>query len=216
MSDNHTAETPWWGGKVPGDAQGRKPSAAATAKLKEIAARYPNPHSAVMPALYIAQEELGHLSKEALAWVAESLSMSPVQVMEVASFYTMYYKKPVGRYHVQVCRTLSCMVRGAPELTATLEKKLGCHAHEVTHDGMFSFEEVECLGSCGTAPMCQVNDRFFENLDGEKLAALIEEIKREQPNLSLSMKTDKLGDGLSTHGMSAVRPNQSNTNGDKR
>jgi len=131
--------------------------------------------------------------------------MSPVQVMEVASFYTMYYKKPVGRYHVQVCRTLSCMVRGAPELTAALEKNFSCHANEVTSDGMFSFEEVECLGSCGTAPMCQINDRFFENLDADKLLNLIEEIKRELPNLSLSTKSDTVGDGLAHHGMSAIR-----------
>ncbi len=204
MSDSATETSPWWGGKIPEDPAGRKPSSEAAAKLKQLVAKYPNSNSAVMPALYLVQEELGSLTKEGIAWVAEQLSMPAVQVMEVASFYTMYYKKPVGRYHVQVCRTLSCMVRGAPELTATLEKKFGCHAHQVTKDGMFSFEEVECLGSCGTAPMCQVNDRFFENLDSEKLSALLEEIKKELPNLSLSTKTDKLGDGLAHHGMSAV------------
>jgi hypothetical protein len=90
-------------------------------------------------------------------------------------------------------------------LTAALEEKFGCHANEVTKDGMFSFEEVECLGSCGTAQMCQINDRFFENLDPQKLLSLVEEIKRELPNLSLSTKLDKLGDGLANHGMSAVR-----------
>lgn len=205
MSDSATEQSPWLGGKIPEGAERRKPSAEAAARLKDLAAKYPNSNSAVMPALYLAQEELGSLTKEGIAWVAEQLSMSEVQVMEVASFYTMYYKKPVGRYHVQVCRTLSCMVRGAPELSATLEKKFGVHANQVTKDGMFSYEEVECLGSCGTAPMCQVNDRFFENLDPEKLTALIEEIKKELPNLSLSTKTDKLGDGLAHHGMSAVK-----------
>lgn len=207
MSENSSeghGQSPWWGGKVPSVA-GKVPSVEAASRLKALAAKYPNSNSAVMPGLYIVQEELGYLTKEGINWVAEQLSMSPVQVMEVASFYTMYYKKPVGRYHVQVCRTLSCMVRGAPALTAALEEKLGCHANEVTKDGMFSFEEVECLGSCGTAPMCQINDRFFENLDPQKLLSLVEEIKRELPNLSLSTKLDKLGDGLANHGMSAVR-----------
>jgi len=204
MSDSTTEQSPWWGGNIPEGAERRKPSAQATTKLKELVAKYPNPHSAVMPALYLAQEELGSITKEGVAWVAETLSMSAVQVMEVASFYTMYYKKPVGRYHVQVCRTLSCMVRGAADLTAALEKKLGCNVHEVTKDGMFSFEEVECLGSCGTAPMCQVNDRFFENLEPQKMDALIEEIRKELPDLSLSTKSDTLGEGLAHHGMSAV------------
>jgi len=122
--------------------------------------------------------------------------MAPVHVMEVATFYTMYYKEPVGKYHVQVCRTLSCALRGAGQITEFLEKKLGVSAHEVTKDGRWSFEEVECLGSCGTAPMCQLNDLYCENLTVEKLDALMKRIDKENPNLRLSMKTDILGDGL--------------------
>lgn len=173
-------------------------------KLDEIKKRYPHSASAVMPALYLAQEHFGYISNEAIEWVSKAINMPPVQVKEVATFYTMYFKKPVGKYHFQVCRTLSCAVRGAKTLTQTLSEVFKTDPHEVTPDGMFSFEEVECLGSCGTAPMCQVNDRFFENLDAEKLFALIEKIKKEKPALWLSALKDSLGDGLPEYPKSKV------------
>jgi len=174
------------------------------ARIRDLLSKYPQKKSAVMPALYLAQEELGWLTDDAYRWVSERLQLPIAHVIGVATFYTMYYKKPVGRYHVQVCRTLSCMICGARELSAHLKKRLGVKAHEITANGMWSYEEVECLGSCGTAPMVQINDRFFENLTAEKLDALINEIEREQPELRYSTATGKLGDGLDHHPRSEV------------
>ncbi|MEI6518251.1 MAG: NAD(P)H-dependent oxidoreductase subunit E, partial [bacterium] len=111
-------------------------------------------------------------------------------------FYTMYYKKPVGRYHVQVCRTLPCALRGAKRISQFLREHLGLKPGEVSADGTWSFEEVECLGSCGTAPMCQINDIFFENLNEEKLTKLLDRIEKESPDLRFSTVRDQLGAGL--------------------
>lgn len=171
-------------------------SEAAEQRIETIKKRYPNPKSAIMSALYIAQEELGFVSKDAIGWVAERIGVPPVQVMEVATFYTMYYKKPVGKYHVQVCRTLSCALVGAKKLSEHLQKRLHLEPHEVSADGMWSYEEVECLGSCGTAPMCQINDRFFEKLTPERLEEILKLIEQERPDLSLSTIKDSLGEGL--------------------
>jgi NADH-quinone oxidoreductase subunit E len=166
------------------------------AKLKEVIERYPQTRSAVMPGLYLAQQYFGHITDEAVAWVADRLGMAPVQVWEVASFYTMYYKKPVGRYHIQVCRTMPCALRGAAEVTEHVKKRFCTKAHEPTADGLWSYEEVECLGSCGTAPIVQINDVFFENLTIEKLDDLIQRIEQELPDLRLNPMTETLGDGL--------------------
>ncbi len=179
-------------------------SEAAERRAQEIIAGYPQSRSAVMPLLYIAQEELGHITQQAVEWVAARLKMPPVQVWEVATFYTMYYKKPMGRYHVQVCRTLPCALRGAKKVSEFVHKRLGIKPGEVTKDGMWSFDEVECLGSCGTAPMCQINDAFFENLTEERLEALLVRIEKEQPDLKLSTVRDALGAGLAGHPRSEI------------
>jgi NADH-quinone oxidoreductase E subunit len=171
-------------------------SAAAEKRALEIIAHYPQSRSAVMPLLYISQEEFGMITQAGVEWVAAKLSMPPVQVWEVATFYTMYYKKPVGTYHVQVCRTLPCALRGSKGISEYVHKKLGLKPGEVSADGMWSFEEVECLGSCGTAPMCQINDVFFENLTEEKLHVLFGRIEKERPDLRLSTVRDALGAGL--------------------
>jgi NADH-quinone oxidoreductase subunit E len=171
-------------------------SEAAEARLEMVKKKYPSVRSAVMPALYIAQAELGWITPEAIAWVSTRLNLPPADVYEVASFYTMYYKKSVGKYHVQVCRTLSCMICGARELTAHLKKRLELAPGEVSADGMWSYEEVECLGSCGTAPMLQINDVFFENLTATSLDAIMDRIEKEQPDLRYSEVTGTLGDGL--------------------
>jgi len=173
-----------------------KLSPKAEARIEEIKKRYPDSKSAVMPALYIAQEELGFINKEAIEWVAEKIGITPAHVFEVATFYTMYYRAPVGKYHFQVCRTLSCALRGAKKISEHLHHKLGLKPGEVSKDGNWSFEEVECLGSCGTGPMCEVNDCFFENLTPEKVDKIIEAIEREKPNLRLSTVNDSIGEGL--------------------
>jgi NADH-quinone oxidoreductase E subunit len=179
-------------------------SDTAEKRAQEVIVQYPQKRSAVMPLLYIAQEETKYITQQAVDWVASKLDMPPVQVWEVATFYTMYYKKPVGRYHVQVCRTLPCALRGARKISEFVHERLGIKPGEVTKDGMWSFEEVECLGSCGTAPMCQINDAFFENLTDERLGKLLTQIEQEQPDLKLSTVRDSLGAGLAGHPRSEI------------
>lgn len=179
-------------------------SEKAEARIEQIKKQYPDARSAAMAALYICQEELGFLDERAVQWTAAKTGIAPVHVQELITFYTMYYQKPVGRYHFQVCRTLSCAVRDSRKLTETLQKRFGTKPREVTKDGMFSYEEVECLGSCGSAPMCEINDCFFENLNPEKLIQIIEQIEKEKPNLRLSTLENALGEGLKGHPKSRV------------
>jgi len=187
-----------------GLGQARNLSDAAEKKLAEIIGRYPQKKSAIMPALYIAQEELGWISPDAVEWVAARLDLPTSHVYEVASFYTMYYKKPVGKFHFQVCRTLSCHLVGARKIVDKLEDKLGVVAGEVSADGMWSYEEVECLGSCGTGPMCQINDVFFEKLTPERIDQLVDQIAAEKPNLRFSTVKEELGKGLPMQSRSEV------------
>jgi len=179
-------------------------SAKAAERLEVIKKRYPDPKSAVMAALYLAQEELGHINQTALEWVSQQMGMPLIHVQEVATFYTMCYRQPVGQYHFQVCRTLSCALRGSKQLSEHLHKRFHVAPQEVTADGMWSYEEVECLGSCGTAPMCELNDHYFENLTPEKLEAIIQRIETEKPDLRLSTVNDQLGEGLKGHTKSEI------------
>ena len=179
-------------------------SSQAEQKVKELSERYPNSKSAIMPALYIAQEELGWCSDQAYRWVSDRLGLATAHVIGVATFYTMYYKKPVGRYHIQVCRTLSCAICGAQNLSAHIKKRFGLESGEVSQDGNWSFEEVECLGSCGTAPMVEINDVYFENLNVEKLENLLERIEKEKPDLRYSAVREELGGGLADHSRSCA------------
>lgn len=173
-------------------------------QLAECIGRYPHRASSVMPALYLAQEYFGYITQEAILWVAARLEWSPVKVMEIATFYTMYYKHRVGTYHVQVCRTLPCALRGAGKLTAFLKERWGLEPHEVSSDGKWSYEEVECLGSCGSAPMCQINDRFFENLTSEDLKVILESLDENGGDLRLSACTQTLGKGLPEYSPSQI------------
>lgn len=145
-------------------------------RVEEIAARYPVRKAALLPVLWEVQREKGWVSLESEAWVAGKLGVTPAHVHGVVTFYTMYKQKPSGKYHFQVCTTLSCMLRGSDELVAHLEEKLGCREGHVGADGRFSLCRVECLGSCGTAPMLQLNDGYHENLTLEKVDRLIENL----------------------------------------
>ena len=167
-----------------------------TNRLKELISRYPDGKSAIMPGLYLGQEAIGYISDEVINWVAENVNVAPIHVREVATFYTMFRKKPCGKYNIQVCRTLPCMLRGAAEIVDFIKSELSIDLNEVTKDGMFSVEEVECLGSCGTAPMFEINDTFFENLTTEKVKEIIESIRKFNPDLSLSTNDETLGAGL--------------------
>ena len=147
------------------------------ADIDRWVAKYPpeQKQSAVMAALRIAQEQNGgHLTQALMDAVAEYLEMPPMAVYEVATFYSMYEHKPVGKHKVCVCTNISCQLRGSDEVMAHLEKKLGVKPGEVTEDGKFSFKEVECLGACGNAPMMSVGKEYHEHLTGEKIDAILD------------------------------------------
>ena len=146
-------------------------------KFEETVARYPKKEAALLPVLYLAQKEFGHLGAEAIEYVAQLMDQAPARVLGVVSFYTMYNMKPIGRHHIQVCRTLPCALRGAEQVTLFLKQKLGIEPGQTTPDGRFTLSEVECLASCGTAPMMQVNDDYYENLTEEKITELLESMK---------------------------------------
>ena len=146
-------------------------------KFQEIVARYPKKEAAMLPVLYLAQQEFGHLGPEAIEYVAKLMGQAPARVHGVVSFYTMYNMTPIGRHHIQVCRTLSCALGGAERITEFIKKKLGIEPGQTTADGRFTLSEVECLASCGTAPMMQINDGYYENLTEEKVAAILDSLK---------------------------------------
>lgn len=153
-------------------------SPAAKAKFDDIVTRYPIKRAAIMPTLWLAQEEFGWLSNEVLEYVAELLELSPAFVASVASFYTMYYKRPMGRHHVQVCTNLSCTLVGADHILECLRARLAIEVGQTTADRQFSLSEVECLGSCGTAPMMQINDDYWENLTPDRTLEIIDRLAR--------------------------------------
>ena len=153
-------------------------SAKNLKKIEEILAKYPAKKPAVMPVLYLAQEQNGWISGEVMEEVAKVLDMHPEEVLGIVTFYTMYFQKPMGKYHIQVCTNVSCMLRGAYDIYDKVKEKLGIDNMEVTKDQMFSLEEVECMGSCGTAPMIAVNEDYYENLDKEKVLDIIKSLKK--------------------------------------
>ncbi|HTO85111.1 MAG TPA: NADH-quinone oxidoreductase subunit NuoE [Methylomirabilota bacterium] len=154
-------------------------------RAKRIMAKYPpgRQASAVLALLDLAQRQHdGWLPRAAMDHVAGLLDMAPIRVYEVATFYTMFNLKPVGKYHLQVCRTTPCWLRGADDLTQACRKKLGIGLKERTADGLFSLIEVECLGACVNAPVVQINDDLYEDLDPQRLEALLEALARgEKP-----------------------------------
>ena len=157
------------------------------ALAKRIVARYPagRQASAVIALLDIAQRQSGGwLPRAAMETVAGMLEMAPIRVYEVATFYTMFNLQPVGRHHIQLCRTTPCWLRGSDELKALCEKKLGIGPKQVTADGKFSIVEVECLGGCVNAPVVQINDDFYEDLDAKRLEAVLDALARgEKPKI---------------------------------
>jgi NADH-quinone oxidoreductase subunit E len=151
---------------------------ANLAEAKKHIAKYPQGRqaSAVMPLLWLAQYQEGWVSRAAMDVVADMLDMAPIRVYEVATFYTMYNLKPVGKHLIQVCRTTPCWLRGADALTEHCKKKLGIGLKETTADGKFTLMEVECLGACVNAPMVQINDDFYEDLTPETLGKVLDEL----------------------------------------
>lgn len=146
-------------------------------KIEEIKSNYPDSQSALLPVLWLVQEKEGWISEDSIRYVGDLLGIPYEYILGVVTFYTMFNKKPVGKIHLQICTNVSCMLRGGYELFKYASDKLGIKNKEVTKDGMFSIEEVECLGSCATAPMMQVNNKeFYENLTKEKVDNILEEL----------------------------------------
>ena len=155
-------------------------SPTALAEYHAVLARYPERRAALMPTLWIAQREFGWLSPPVCEYVATLMELPLAWITSVASFYTMYWKEPKGRWHIQVCRNLACALRGAGDIQRALEGRLGIRDGQRTADGRFSLEEVECLASCGTAPVLQLNNaEYHENLDVPRTLALVERLAGE-------------------------------------
>jgi NADH-quinone oxidoreductase subunit E len=139
--------------------------------------RYPTKEAALLPTLHLAQETWGWISPEVVHYVGELLDLSPAQVFGVVSFYNMYNQKPVGKYHLQVCTNLSCMVTNAYDIYEHLCERLHVKHGETTKDGLYTVVDVECLGSCGTAPVVQVNNDYHESMTVAKMDELLEKLK---------------------------------------
>ncbi len=152
-------------------------SEESRAEIRKIRDEYPDPQSALLPALYLAQRDYGGwLPDAAFDEVAAVMDLPASQVAAVASFYTMLNKKPVGRHLVQVCTNISCSLLGAQHLAEYIGRHLGIGVGETTSDGQFTLLEVECLGSCGTAPAMQVDDQYYENLTEDKIDRILQEM----------------------------------------
>lgn len=145
--------------------------------VAKIKPRYPTNQALLLPALHEAQKEHGWISPEIMDEVAAAIDIQASIVREVVTFYTMYNLKPVGKYHMQFCTNISCALLGAEELLEHCEKKLGLEAGDTSRDNKFTITEVECLGSCGTAPCVQINDDYHENLNKERLDQLLAGLK---------------------------------------
>ncbi|MFP4527147.1 MAG: NADH-quinone oxidoreductase subunit NuoE [Candidatus Kapaibacterium sp.] len=146
-------------------------------KIDSIKKKYPESQAAIMPVLWMAQKKFGWLSKDVMKYCAELLGLSVAHVEGVATFYTMYFKKPMGRYHIQVCTNVSCMLNLGEEIFHHVSERLGVGHNEVSDDGVFSLEEVECMGACGGAPMIAINEDYYENVDINKVDELIDSLK---------------------------------------
>lgn len=158
-------------------------SEKAISAIKAEMARYPNSRSALMPALYIAQEECqGWVSPEAVADVAVAMGLEAADVQATMSFYTMYYKRPVGRYIVEICHNVTCSLLGAQRILHHLESNLGIGLGETTEDGLFTLRAAECMASCGGAPCMQINSYYHENLTVEKVDEILDRCRAEAGN----------------------------------
>ncbi len=155
-------------------------SSDAVARIEAIKNKYPDPRSALLPALHIAQNEVGWVTRQAMEDVGQLLGVAVDQVEEVATFYTMFYTEPVGVYVLEVCKTAPCSYLGADEIIDYISTKLGIQPGETTPDGMFSLFRVECLAACHRAPIMQVNHRYYQDLTPEKVDQLIEAARAQQ------------------------------------
>lgn len=173
VADNGTQDT------VVAGIDGLAFSPEAVAEYERILGHYPVRRAALMPVLWLAQREFGWISPAVEAYVARLMELPHSWVEGVTSFYTMYYTRPMGRHHIQVCTNLSCRLRGADAIVSAVRRRLAIRPGETTPDMRFSLDTVECLASCGTAPMLQLDDRYVENLDVASVLELIDRLEEE-------------------------------------
>src|ERR1051326_1603193 len=136
------------------------------AKFRYLASIYPRKRSALIPMLLLAQREHGYIKAEAIQYIGNYLELDPSEVDSILSFYTLLHRRPTGRHHIMICTNLACLLQGSDDIVACVKRKLGVEFGQITPDGLFSAIEFECLGSCTTAPVMQINGEFYENLDG--------------------------------------------------
>jgi NADH-quinone oxidoreductase subunit E len=148
-------------------------------RIDEVITHYPVKRSAVLMLLHAIQEDVGHIPPEAVEWVAAKLELQPINVLEVVTFYPMFRQKPIGRRHIKVCRTLSCALMGGYKTCEAFEREFHTHRGEVSPDGEVTIEFVECLASCGTAPVVMIDDDLHEKVDPARARQLSEQIKAE-------------------------------------
>jgi NADH-quinone oxidoreductase E subunit len=146
-------------------------------EIQSILSRYPVRRSALIPLLYLAQRETGYITEAAMIEIAGILKLTPPQVYETATFYTMLNLKQVGKFHIQVCKSLMCALVGSDTVLGWIKTRLGISPGETTSDGMFALSTVECLAACGTGPMMQVNDDYYERLTEEKLDRILSDLR---------------------------------------
>lgn len=149
-------------------------------RIDEVITHYPVKRSATLPLLHLVQEDAGYISQEAIEWVAAKLGLQPINVYEVVTFYPMFRQHPIGRRHIKVCRTLSCALLGGYKTCAQFEKEFGCQRGEISSDGEVTIEFVECLASCGTAPVVMVDDELHQKVDAAKATEIANRIKTER------------------------------------
>ena len=157
-------------------------SKEAEKKFNDIVGRYPQRDAALLPVLWLAQEEFDVLTPEVRSYIAEKLDVSLARVESVVSFYTMYRTRPSGKHHIQVCRNISCVLRGCEELMKFMESNLGLRPGDTSADGLFTYSTVECIAACGGAPALQVNADYHENMTPKGLAELIGKLKDRGTN----------------------------------
>ena len=153
---------------------------SAQKRIAELKEKFPERKSAILPVMHVVLEEVGFYNRDILKQVAELLNLSEMEVTEAVSFYTYFPKQGVGKYHIQVCTNVSCMLLGAEQLVDYLEEKLKIKVGETTPDGLFTLSAVECLGSCGTAPVMQINQTYYENLTKARVDRIIEDLRKQK------------------------------------
>lgn len=145
-------------------------------KIEALKKRYPQPQALALPLLWMAQEQEEYITLDAIDVIAKTCDNAPMELYRVATFYTMFKLEPLGKHHIQLCKTLSCALCGKDEILNHIKNKIGIEVGETSEDGSFTLSQVECLGSCGTAPMMQINETNYENLTPEKIDQILEEL----------------------------------------